>query len=180
MFVPWRSCARAPRTWQFSLAALLLAITAVSLPLAWIGYELRSSEREQRQRHRTLKELAKLHGTATAWSPNGGAMHLFFRGSHFGEGEAETLRRVLGKNPNVTQVALFDTTGTNAALAVLQRADGLEEVQICGSDMDEAGIDRLARILTLRRLAIQRTPFTKADIEARAAFADLEWFIVTR
>ena len=141
------------RHWlQFSLATLLLLIAASSVPLAWVGTQLRSSEKEVAQRAQTLQELAKIRGRVTGWSSNSGATHIVFEGTHFDEGAIEQLEQTLVRNPNITDVYMYDTVATSGALAVLKRLNHLEEIQLERSDVTDDGLTDVGQVPSLCRL----------------------------
>jgi hypothetical protein len=137
---------------QFSLGTILLLIAAASIPLAWMGRQVRHSEEELAMRRLAIQELTGIQARATGWSHEGGASHIVFEGTHF-DGEAlDQLRQTLARNPNVTDIAMYDTTASEGALAALQDLSRLEELQIQRSAVTADRLTSMAEMPTLRRL----------------------------
>jgi hypothetical protein len=140
------------RWFQFSLATLLVLIAGFSVLLAWIGRQVRNSEKELAERRQTVQELAKISGRATGWSDETGASRIVFEGTHFDAPALEQLKQTLARNPNINGVSLFDTVGTNGALAALAKSDRLEELQMQRADVTDDGLTPIAEMPNVRRL----------------------------
>jgi hypothetical protein len=140
------------RWFQFSLGTFMLLIVGCSLFLAMLGRQVRHSEQEFGNRQQTNQELAEIGGRATGWSHKTGASRIVFEGTNFDASALEQLQQALTRNPNITAVLLYDTVGTDGALAALAELDSLEEVHMQRADVTDEGLNMIAAIPSIRQL----------------------------
>lgn len=143
----------AQRRWfRFSLATLLLVIAVSSVFLAWMGRQVRSTEKELSERKKTVEQLATIRGRALGWSEISGTSRIGFYGAQFDPPTIDLLKQTITRNPNISSVTLNDTVGTNEALAALTELRNLVEVELHHTDETDEGLNQIAEKANLRRL----------------------------
>jgi len=168
---------------RFSLGGLLVFVTLAAVVFSWISCKRQQAER-QRQAAKAIVErggVVRWHSSAPSFPAHSASGSdafdyvdiVWLDGLHQGVGPALWYYEVL-RSGRPGLIDLSNIQAVDALMMHLIALDGLEELRLGGTRLNDAGMKKIARLKQLRRLSLAVCEITDEGLEYLSELSSLD------